>query len=167
MDAGSRAIVLAVLLVIIYAGTASASRPSPTADIPANAFVPVSGAIGGGEPDLSSVRTGTPTGTGVLSAVGSTSRPPSTVPRLLAVQEWARWTLGLREWRCLDRIIRRESRWDPAAVNPANGRYGLGQFLGYRNPDPLAQLRHVLAYIAARYGDACGAWRHERATGWY
>jgi hypothetical protein len=55
-----------------------------------------------------------------------------------------------------------------------SGAYGIPQAEGgmasagpdwQTNPD--TQLRWLIAYSDARYGDACGALEHDRADGWY
>jgi hypothetical protein len=84
------------------------------------------------------------------------------------------------QWRCLDALWARESRWSATAANPRSGAYGIAQALGHgpsnqypagpANPpvsDPAAQIGWGLGYIAATYTTPCAAWRHELADGWY
>lgn len=73
--------------------------------------------------------------------------------------------------RCLHLLWNRESGWNPWAVNPYSGAYGIPQALGHGHPYPLGkykpQIRWGLHYIWHRYGHSCGAWRHEQEDGWY
>ena len=79
------------------------------------------------------------------------------------------------QWTALDNLWTRESDWNPAALNPSSGAYGIAQFLdatwasvgGTRTPDPTLQIRYGLAYIQARYGSPAAAWAHEQSAGWY
>lgn len=78
---------------------------------------------------------------------------------------------GHRNERCLNLLWERESDWNPWAVNPVSGAYGIPQALGHGHPYPLGkyrpQIRWGLHYIWSRYGHSCRAWRHERTYGWY
>ena len=64
-----------------------------------------------------------------------------------------------------------ESGWNPYAVNPSSGAYGIPQSLGHGQPYALGdwanQIRWGLSYIAGRYGTPQGAEAHEIAAGWY
>jgi hypothetical protein len=65
----------------------------------------------------------------------------------------------------------RESGWNPYAVNPSSGAYGIPQSLGHGHPynlgDYKAQIIWGLNYIAGRYGSPGAAWAHELQFGWY
>ena len=65
----------------------------------------------------------------------------------------------------------RESGWNPYAVNPSSGAYGIPQSLGHGHPynlgDYKAQIIWGLNYIAGRYGSPGAAWAHETRFGWY
>lgn len=68
-------------------------------------------------------------------------------------------------------LWQRESGWNPYAVNPSSGAYGIPQALGKGHPynlgDWMAQIRWGLRYIFGRYGSPLGAWLHEQQAGWY
>lgn len=65
----------------------------------------------------------------------------------------------------------RESGWNPYAVNPSSGAYGIPQALGHGHPYALGdyanQIRWGLSYIRGRYGSPGAAEAHEMAFGWY
>jgi hypothetical protein len=74
------------------------------------------------------------------------------------------------QFGCFDRIIKRESNWNPHAHN-RSGAYGLPQALPGRKmasagPDwrtnPRTQIRWAIGYMDHRYGSPCGAWTHWR-----
>jgi hypothetical protein len=77
------------------------------------------------------------------------------------------------QWVALDNLWTRESNWDPNAVNPDSGAYGIPQSLGHGHPfdlgDARAQIAWGLDYIAGRPDerDPIGAWKHEQDYGWY
>ncbi len=79
------------------------------------------------------------------------------------------WTGG--EWDALYNLWQRESGWNPNAVNPSSGAYGIPQSLGHGHPynlgDAAAQIAWGINYIEGRYGDAATAWQHEVDYGWY
>jgi hypothetical protein len=79
------------------------------------------------------------------------------------------------EFGCLVSLWNAESGWDVYASNPS-GAYGIPQALpgskmASAGPDwqtnAATQIRWGLGYIKSLYGSPCGAWSHERATGWY
>ena len=81
----------------------------------------------------------------------------------------AGWT-GVN-WNDLFNLWMRESGWNPYAVNPSSGAYGIPQSLGHGHPynlgDPAAQIAWGLSYIGGRYGTPANAWAHEMQFGWY
>lgn len=73
-----------------------------------------------------------------------------------------------RQWRCLDEIIHRESRWNPKADNPTSTAYGLFQQLRLNPNASLAKMTRLgLKYIRHRYGNACAALAFHDKNGWY
>jgi hypothetical protein len=76
---------------------------------------------------------------------------------------------GPRQWRCFERVVNYESRWNPKAENGVH--YGLGQLAGSKqkhNGKPYEQVRATWKYMVHRYGDrACGALDHINWIGWY
>lgn len=83
-------------------------------------------------------------------------------------RELARELLTPASFRCLDKIVERESRWRNAE-NPTSTAKGIGQLLAstWRNigmtptDNVNAQLIATLAYISRHYGSGgpCAAWR--------
>jgi hypothetical protein len=79
-----------------------------------------------------------------------------------------------RQWKCLDEIIYRESRWQHQADNPHSSAFGLFQQLKL---DPTTGVRKQtergLRYITHRYGSdqdpigACSALAFHDKNGWY
>jgi hypothetical protein len=92
-------------------------------------------------------------------------------------QQYAESLVGSAQFGCLDALWERESGWNATAENPGSGAYGIPQSLpgdkmASAGPDwrtdADTQIRWgVLDYIDPTYGDACGAWQHEEADGWY
>jgi hypothetical protein len=103
-------------------------------------------------------------------------------PGYHAEKRYARKVFGndAAEQRCLVALWTRESGWSPDAVEsqPIRGHaptyaYGIPQanpaYFGhpFAMGDWRAQIRWGRWYIRRRYGDACTAWDHEVADGWY
>jgi hypothetical protein len=151
--------------LVLGAGHASASRPSPTAEIPAAAFHPFPGGVAVGEPDRSSVRprtSWTP-----APSPESTTRPPAP-GSISSAKRWAADVLGAVEFACLSAIVEHESRWNPLARNPVSGAFGLPQALhGLTSTDPLIQLRWAIAYGERRYGSMCAGLAFQRIHSWW
>jgi hypothetical protein len=89
----------------------------------------------------------------------------------------ARELLTDKQFRCLTRLIGKESAWNPKAKNPSSTAIGIGQLLestyqniGMKHSEAqVPQLIATLAYIGRKYGSAgpCGAWRHWQKNNWY
>jgi hypothetical protein len=80
------------------------------------------------------------------------------------------------QFQCLNQLWKRESNWNPHAMNASSGAYGLAQALpGSKmasvgsdwRTNPVTQIKWGLHYIQDRYGSPCGAWGHSQAYGWY
>ena len=71
------------------------------------------------------------------------------------------------QYLCFVKIITKESRWNPKAVNGSH--YGLGQMRSqwYRNLDPYRQIDETIRYTRNRYGSMCKAWAFHERKGWY
>ncbi|MPZ62690.1 MAG: transglycosylase SLT domain-containing protein [Propionibacteriales bacterium] len=91
---------------------------------------------------------------------------------MMASYGWASQT----EFDCLDALYISESNWDPLAVNPSSGAYGIPQSLPAEKmaaagddwrTNPVTQLEWGLAYIQERYGTPCSAWSFKQANNWY
>jgi hypothetical protein len=105
----------------------------------------------------------------------ATPAQPSGSPQRIAAS-----MLGSYGWSgqfsCLDTLWARESGWNPYAMNPATGAYGIPQALpGSKmatagadwQSNPATQIRWGLGYIQQDYGSPCAALSHQEATGWY
>ena len=75
--------------------------------------------------------------------------------------------LDAKEYRCLELLWHKESRWNPRADNPKSTAYGIPQLLKYKEKDPYKQIDRGLKYIDHRYGTVCKAWVHHKKTGHY
>ena len=75
--------------------------------------------------------------------------------------------INYEQYICLSKIIHKESRWNPKAVNGSH--FGLGQMRSqhYRNLDPYRQIDATIKYINHRYGSMCNAWRFHQRVGHY
>ena len=103
---------------------------------------------------------------------------PSEVPATPTTRDarvYARAKIGDRQFACLDRIISRESGWNPLAHNRRSGAHGLGQALPWTKmrrfgPDayhnPVTQIKWAIAY-SEKYGSPCGAWGFWQRNGWW
>ena len=81
-----------------------------------------------------------------------------------------------RDWSGIEYIVSAESGWNPHALNPSSGTYGLGQMQGYNlhyytrhgsKNNPIAQLMGMMDYIHDRYGSVANAVSFRRAHNWY
>ncbi len=89
----------------------------------------------------------------------------------------ARELLTKKDFRCLTKLLGKESAWNPKAKNPTSSAKGVGQLLDstYRNlgmrhsEAGVPQLVATLAYIGRKYGSGgtCAAWRHFQRHSWY
>lgn len=65
------------------------------------------------------------------------------------------------EWRCLDYIFTKESRYDHLAKNrQGSSAYGIGQLLKETSKDPAIQILHTYKYITKRYKTPCRAMKY-------
>jgi hypothetical protein len=72
-----------------------------------------------------------------------------------------------KQYRCLELLWYKESRWDPRADNPKSTAYGIPQLLKLKVNDPYKQIDLGLKYIKHRYGSACKALDFHKKTGHY
>ena len=72
-----------------------------------------------------------------------------------------------KQYICFNKIIFKESRWSPSAINGSH--YGLGQMKSqwYRNLDPYRQIDESIRYITKRYKSMCNAWAFHKKNGHY
>ena len=75
--------------------------------------------------------------------------------------------LNAKEYRCLEMLWTRESRWDPRADNPKSSAYGIPQLLKMKELDPFKQIDLGLKYIAHKHRTPCKAWQFHKLRGWY
>lgn len=80
------------------------------------------------------------------------------------------------QWKCLDELYHRESRWQPSAINAYGTAYGIPQLKNklMLTADGYTQINYGLKYINHRYGvdhlgytNACKALRHLKIKGWH
>ena len=80
------------------------------------------------------------------------------------------------EYAAIDYIVNHESSWNPQAVNPSSGAYGLPQSLPASKlasagsdwrTNPITQLKWMRNYVNERYGGANGALSFWKAHNWY
>ncbi len=97
-------------------------------------------------------------------------------PKDIARGMLAQYGWSSAEFTCLDEIYTHESGWDPTAMNPSSGAFGIPQALpgdkmaAYGadwQTNPSTQLAWGLAYIRDRYGSPCGAWGFWESNSWY
>ena len=72
-----------------------------------------------------------------------------------------------KEYRCLELLWDKESRWDPRADNPKSTAYGIPQLLKLKARDPYIQIDLGLKYIKARHSTPCKALDFHKKTGHY
>jgi hypothetical protein len=64
-----------------------------------------------------------------------------------------------REWKCLESLWTRESRFDHYAINQqGSSAYGIAQLLGEKDRRPEYQILRGLKYISKRYKSPCRAY---------
>lgn len=75
--------------------------------------------------------------------------------------------LNAKQYRCLELLWNRESRWDPRADNPKSSAFGIPQLLKMKELDPFKQIDLGLKYIAHKHRTPCKAWQFHKLRGWY
>lgn len=93
------------------------------------------------------------------------------------ISHWMRQAhIPRKDWAAINYIVSAESNWDPKALNPSSGTYGLGQMQGYNlhyytkhgsKNNAIAQLMGIMDYIYDRYGSVASAVSFRKAHGWY
>lgn len=88
-------------------------------------------------------------------------------------EEWMR-AAGISEsdWGYVDKLIARESSWNPNAVNSSSGACGLVQALPCSKipgvwSNPVDALKWGDSYVKGRYGSWANALAHSDSKGWY
>jgi hypothetical protein len=80
-----------------------------------------------------------------------------------------------QHYECYDKLIFKESSWNPNAKNPKSTAYGLGQFIDStwnmvpqsKTSNPYDQLDAMFIYVDKVYGDSCKAWNFWLEKNWY
>jgi hypothetical protein len=75
--------------------------------------------------------------------------------------------LNAKQYRCLELLWNRESRWDPRADNPKSSAYGIPQLLKMTELDPFKQIDLGLKYISKRHSTPCKALDYHNKKGHY
>ena len=75
--------------------------------------------------------------------------------------------IDAKQYRCLELLWNRESRWDPRADNPKSSAYGIPQMLRLKVLDPYRQIDLGLKYIAHRHLTPCRALAYHDKRGYY
>ena len=75
--------------------------------------------------------------------------------------------LNAKQYRCLELLWNRESRWDPRADNPKSSAFGIPQMLKMKELDPFKQIDLGLKYIEHRHKTPCKALSYHLRTGHY
>ena len=75
--------------------------------------------------------------------------------------------LNAKQYRCLEILWNKESRWDPRADNPKSSAYGIPQLLKMKELDPFKQIDLGLKYIAHKHRTPCRALEFHNKRGWY
>ena len=75
--------------------------------------------------------------------------------------------LNAKEYRCLEILWNRESRWDPRADNPKSSAFGIPQMLRLKVIDPYRQIDIGLKYITHKHKTPCRALAYHDKRGHY
>lgn len=75
--------------------------------------------------------------------------------------------LNAKQYRCLEILWNKESRWDPRADNPKSSAYGIPQLLKMKELDPFKQIDLGLKYISKRHSTPCKALDYHNRRGHY
>ena len=87
----------------------------------------------------------------------------------------------MKDWKCLRNIWKKESHFNPKALNKSSGAYGIAQFMPstwgnykvVKTAEAKLQIKYGLRYIEKRYGNtenpngACNAWAFWQKHNWY
>jgi hypothetical protein len=75
--------------------------------------------------------------------------------------------LNAKQYRCLETLWNKESRWDPRADNPKSSAFGIPQLLKMKELDPFIQIDLGLKYIRHKHSTPCRALHFHNERGWY
>ena len=106
---------------------------------------------------------------GVLCVFGTTPALAVNTPK--DINNYKLYThmklIDAKQYRCVELLWNRESRWDPRAANAKSSAYGIPQLLRLKLLDPYRQIDMGLKYIQHRHKTACQAWAYHQANGHY
>jgi hypothetical protein len=86
------------------------------------------------------------------------------------VLSMAKYEFGEDQVQYVDKLLTKESGFDPKVINPNSGACGIfqslpcGKMLSMNLQD---QMQFGFDYIKNRYGNPLNAWKHEVANNWY
>lgn len=81
---------------------------------------------------------------------------------------WVGYGWKGREWKCINYIFTKESRYDHLAKNQqGSSAFGIAQRLGEKSKDPAIQILGGYKYIKKRYGTPCRAMHYHVRRGHY
>jgi hypothetical protein len=84
---------------------------------------------------------------------------------------WIKDRGHLEDWKYIDYIIYKESRWIHSLWNSqGSSAYGLGQLKGsyeWTKNKPMKQFKKAIAYMLYRYGTFEEAYIFHKKNGWY
>ena len=183
--AGSLFLYAAVQGKTVLGSVQALIKGKPPGSAPAAAQASLSGSYGT-SPNVDSLATGG-------SAVTDHTVPGGSAQQALrsAAKAYG-WDTG-SQWQALQSVEMAEAGFNPDAVNPTSGAYGLAQALGHgdastagtaaneyggfgltdaqaraaNSGDAGAQALWMVNYIAATYGTPAAAWQHEQTQHWY
>jgi len=121
---------------------------------------------------LKQPETVTPPTPNVTETATAEAEPPSTkeYAHIRVAQEF-----GEEHWQAFDKLIEKESGWNPYVCNSHSTACGLGQFLQATRKaygitvesQPNDQVEAVIKYIKDRYSNPKEAWQFHRNNNWY
>lgn len=98
----------------------------------------------------------------VLRGVNKATEEQKKANRALAkTYAWVGYGWKGMQWRCIDYIFEKESRYDHLAKNQqGSSAFGIAQVLREKSKDPAIQILHAYKYIRHRYETPCRAMRY-------
>ena len=97
-----------------------------------------------------------------VEQVGNAQNLPTINPK-----HYAKWQLNAKEFKCLNKLWYKESRWNHEADNPHSTAYGIPQLLKMTETNPLKQVDLGLKYIRHRHSTPCQALSFHNQRNWY
>lgn len=98
----------------------------------------------------------------VVRGVSKATEKQKKANRALAkTYAWVGYGWKGMQWRCIDYIFEKESRYDHLAKNQqGSSAFGIAQVLREKSKDPAIQILHAYKYIRHRYETPCRAMRY-------